>query len=342
MKGKIFLTILFLLIPQIAFAQTFFITGEGRGSFLHDTRISTGLTAEEKPIYLYYKDRPSYKVGVGMRFAENFDVGIFYTRLIEVKQRDDRSRANTIPINVIRSENYTPNTATTGFSETDLSLDTIDFEVGYTFRLKKMDLRLMGGVRFEKYSHHYLDKREHDCLDQFACSLADAIPRRKYSPLDYTRNINVDGMSIGPRIGLSASIPFKIIGNDFKFIFGLDTAWLLVMPEFYHTDERISYSPTAADPKARPVYTFVRPNYDDYRATSSMSVGANAGFQHSFNLAKGITLVATAGYHFDGRYQTGLYTSSYSHPPKRMLHFTGNPRDDILMHGPFLRTTINF
>jgi len=116
--NKLFAILFLCLFPQIVFAQSFFITGEGRGAFLYDTKIAIAEDSKEIPIYMHFKDRASFKVGLGMRFAENWDVGFFYTHVNDVKQKDTRSMANTYAIGSYGpGAQYSLQDGSTGYTE---------------------------------------------------------------------------------------------------------------------------------------------------------------------------------------------------------------------------------
>jgi len=70
-------------------------------------------------------------------------------------------------------------------------------------------------------------------------------------------------------------------------------------------------------------------------------MGLKSGIKYSHKLSEGITLETTAGYYFDGYYGE-LFTASYTYRRERYPNKWGEERDNVLIHGPFIKTSIRF
>jgi len=213
-------------LPQNIFAQSFFITGEGRGAFLYDTKIAIAEDRYEKPIYMHFKDRASFKVGLGMRFAENWDLGFFYTHVNNVKQKDTRSMANTYAIGSYGpGAQYSLQDGSTGYTEANLNIKAINFELGYTFKLERMDLRLMAGVKYAEHNMRFDNFRKGDCFKDLACSNVS---------FDKHRFIDLHNAGAGPMLGLSIEVPFQIKNYNFSFIADVNGSLIISRHNWQH------------------------------------------------------------------------------------------------------------
>ncbi len=324
--------LIILLVPQTIFAQTFFITGEGRGAFLYDTKIALAEDINKKPIFMHFKDRASFRVGAGMKFMENFDVGFFYTNITNIKQYDNRSMANThfVGIDLFRaSADAKIHDESSGNASASLGIKTFDIELGYTMKLKRVNLRLMAGLRHTTHKMRFDGFRKNDCFSHFnKCS------SRTY---DFHRIIDLKNAAIGPRIGLSFEVPLPIENYDLKFVGAINGAFLISNHNWSHDFEIITTVPNQP-----PFHSFYRED-SDFKATRiSTSLDLEGGIKFTHKLADGITLETTAGYRFDGYYGEMFTASIVDRFTAQLPVKYGQERDDVLIHGPFLRTSLRF
>jgi len=328
--NKFIILILCLLIPQVVFAQTFFITGETKRAFMHDTKIALAEDINEKPIFMHFKDRASLRVGAGMKFMESFDIGFHYTHIMNVKQSDNRSMANTIPIGIHAPGygDYKIRPISLGYAKATLGIKTFDFELGYTFKLQRMDLRLMGGVRHTTHKMRFDNFRKNDCSAR-RCELWN---------FDIHRFIDLKNSATGPRFGVSIEVPLPIENYDLKFIGAVNGALLISKPNFLHAFLTTNH---LSDGRIRVQYYRNDREFKDTRISTSLDMEGGIKFTHK--ISDSITLETIGGYRFDGYYGE-LFTASYTHSYDRVrarLKY-GEERENVLMHGPFLRTTLNF
>jgi len=333
------LIIIFLMIflPQNIFAQSFFITGEGRGAFLYDTKIAIAEDGNEKPIYMHFKDRASFKVGLGMRFAENWDLGFFYTHVNDVKQKDTRSMANTYPIgkHEFSPKDYVIQEGTTGYSEVNLNIKAIDLELGYTFKLKRMDLRLVAGVKYAEHNMRFDSYRKGDCNDYYRFQTHNSCAIESFA---IHRLIDLSNAGAGPKAGVSVEIPFQIENYNFSFIGKAEGSVIVSIHKSRQQHLTTLYTPKNPGGRIRPW-----PHAPEISAKTNISytMGLKGGIKYFHKLSEGITLETTAGYYFDGYYGE-LFTASYTHRRERDRNKWGSERDDVLIHGPFLRMGLTF
>jgi len=351
MKILFMVFIVLFLIPQTISAQTYFLSVEGAGAFLKDTKIMIAESQDRVPVYMRYKDRPTFRIGGGIKFNEKFDLGIFYTHFKNIKQRNDNYAKNTLPIGHYewdgRNFIFRDQPSTTGVTEVDLKFHTVDFELGYTIKFDKFDMRLMTGIRYAKYNNNLDSKIENYCMSQWVNSLrrVDEFDcNKRWAHLE--RNIHNRVSGVGPRLGVSFSVPFEIAGNKFKWISNTTGALLFTTQDFEHVTRWQNWNHTNQDKPAYLVNGF-RKGYDrndnnnDRWSSMSYTLGLEKGIQYSVPLSEGVSLDITAGYRYEGHFNT-IYTSALTLPPLDRFGQYGSHADDIHIHGPFLRAIINF
>ena len=187
-------------------------------------------------------------------------------------------------------------------------------------KFDKFDMRLMAGIRYAKYNNNLDSKIQNYCVSQwnngqrrveeFQCD-------ERWAHLE--RNIHNRVSGVGPRLGISFSVPFEIAGNKFKWISNTTGALLFTTQDFeqvtrwqYWNNQR----------KSQPPYLFnaFRKGYDrndvnnDKWNNFSYTLGLEKGIQYSVPLSEGVSLDITAGYRYEGHFNA-IYTSALTLPP---------------------------
>ncbi len=311
----------------------------------------------EKHLMLDFDASYSQKSGLGVRFKNRFDIGLFTTQLWNTSATNDPdSFADTIHLDT-GNDWYISGTYDTtkskGLATHKFYFWNVDFETGYTFNISNMMIRLNGGIRYAEYYQDYRETRNNEMFG------FDQKGERIFHSL---RTIDLDINGIGPRIGVGFNVP--ITGAEFLHIFtSFNYSWLISKKTIIDQANSILWE--SQNPN---IYSW----YDDqgYKVKNKdiridiMEI--EGGIEYLFKIGEKASMVFKLGYRYDRHFNaftncghSKIVIAENRHNPKNRFfgncvvhihgpNFSKNPHSvhdlgsDFISHGPFLRTSISF
>jgi len=342
MKKSIFLTLFILMLANPAFAEpNFYLTYEGRQSIPHSDNDNYPISVDPFGIVeeLKFNDVYSYRTGGGVFFGKGFDVGVFYSALRDKKQKTDiPMNSNILSIYGLfdaPNSNYLVKIIGESRAEGTFGANIIDFEVGYTFKLKSTEFRAQAGLRYAKYTQTTLAIKTNQCTEFPGATppITCELPLQFWYDVNSITGFRMEGA--GPRIGLSIKQPLFFIDNLSVIASG---NWAVLFQKgerklLHEKFENIEYPL-----QSNRWLVFGQETADGKYETTNHSLDMEAGLSYEFKFSDWLQLEAEAGYQFNAHYGA---TSSSSFDVRLNKKF-GFLEGDIIHHGPFLRTTVKF
>jgi len=350
--------ILISSLPQFVFAKpissqfpfitlftesTFYFSFEGQESLFNGDQVPIAEELDGTLKELNFNNVFSYRIGTGIFFGQGFDIGIFYSQLKD----DDQSGYFSNDANFItyRSNRPWENWGNTynaneeaGKAKGNYKQEMIDLEVGYNFKFKSIDFRIMGGLRYAKYYQETISERNGDCL-------TDYLPNSCYPDINiynFQRILKYRLKGGGPRFGLSATIP--IWKNKISLTASVNWAILFQKFDWFDTFYQKTNFNDYGQKKLIEISNFLKD-----QKTTNHNFDVEAGIKYKLPISKSVFFLFTFGYkygaHFGATNTNGFvekydeedFTGNNSVGNRLNESRRGNYEEDIIYHGPFLR-----
>jgi len=339
------------LFPFSAFANAkkgdyiIFASIEGRGVFTDKAiTITEGANLETPNLTLKFNNDYAVRAGIGARFKK-FDLGFYYYKL---NNTDHKISAETTKTNSLPSfKNSIPlafgegggigydksfdGNNVTGSAIGNFSLIAFDFEAGFIFQLNQgVTLRLITGLRYGEYKQDHSTIRQNECRSDI-CN-ADSIAKGT------ERNFNQEFAGFGPRLGLSVYAPIR----DSKFgLVGASTFTILfteMQTQDLFTEITTGTSITRETPSLKQLEL-------SNRFATIKTFGIEGGLEYEYSSS----LFIESGYRYQKHYRV-LYTHGKSQyfnkaPGNNNIirnNIYGERKDDLVLHGPYLKVVYKF
>jgi len=361
-----------LLIPQNISAINLYGSYEARGVFLqgHKIKIADSFSDIGQSPTLNFKPNYAYKVGLGMAFAEIFDVGLFYDEMWNQDQKHAGIFGSTYPLAGKHSEQgklYDKADGLqsgSGSAKGNYGREIIDLEGGINLRFNPgIYFRLMIGVRYAKYKQDMKVIRGDECVDGRAGSSARC--NNDGEPFGSERFLEQEIDGFGPRFGLSVIAPIKttnlnIVGSfsysilharkdlkdNFSYIF--HRRGRAFLEEEGNQDES-EYYQIKETRKAKENSVVIA----DEDVTINI-FDISGGLQYEMKMSKKYSIFLTGGYKYSIHYGAlntyGISlteikesdSSSMDTIKKVFGSSSGKKEDDFISYGPFVRVGFKF
>jgi len=307
----------------------------------------------EKPdgntIKLKFNDDYAFKAKVGAFIGKGFDIALSYGQLKNLNQiNKSESFAGTNPIDMYEypehdelgpypnpDDGFIDSSKVRGFGEGSFKSFNIDLETGYTFDLDPVKIRLSAGIRYAEFHQATYIYRENECWHN-PCTTVLEDNHREFPFIHSKRSILFDSIGIGPKVGLSFSLPLNFL--NLSLIAATDWAIL-----FSHNDDRDLLEVRRMD-KGKLDFMLdseevsIVDDKDD--SFNIINFNIEGGIQHAYKLSETSSFLLTAGYKYEG-----LYSVRNSYGISRVTDADYGHEDgdsDVISHGPFVRVGFSF
>lgn len=353
---KTFMMILFLLfMSQNTFATEFYLTHESRG-ILYGNNIFDIAEIDTDKIHfreisgktLYLESAASYShnSGIGIKFKEGLDIGLFYSQLWNSSEKIDPDHfAGTMPLTtsvwLFTRRSKVGSASSLGSATNDYYHWNIDIESGYSFKLpssprfQNIIMRIMVGLRYAEFNQKMIMNRTTAHGGFFFPS-----GERRFR-VQRIVDLNIKG--IGPRFGASFTIPVRnfnfIVGGNYSILFSqrdiADDSLVDIGDHIWFND---------------------RGHNEQNKEMTIHNFDLNAGLQYDHKISERSSLTFELGYryaYFDkvrtncGRTYIlvpGVYGKCKFNPfriePERQSH--DHLYEEFFSHGPYLKVGYRF
>jgi len=225
----------FLFMSQNIFATEFYLTHESRGILFGNNIFSIAeidtdrihhLKRSGKSLDLESAGSYSHNSGIGVRFKQGFDVGLFYSELWNSSEKIDPDHfQGTMPLHTsgwnFRQRSKVGTATALGSATNDYYFWNIDIESGYSIKLPSAPnlpdviLRIMVGLRYAEFNQN-MNMIRNNSDGGLSFPSGERIFR-----LQRIVDVNIKGM--GPRFGASLTFPVGdfnlIVGGNYSILF---------------------------------------------------------------------------------------------------------------------------
>jgi len=344
----------FLFMSQNISATEFYLSHESRGILFGNNSYPVAEIGKDRTnwnertgttVNLESDQSYSHNTGMGIRFKEGLDIGLFYSQLWNSSEKTDPDHfAGTIPLHTAGWGHFQNGGvgygSTLGSATNDYHFWNLDIESGYSFKwasspgLQNVIFRIMVGLRYAEFNQNMVSNTSWVARGD---PLTTPLGKRE---LNLQRIVNLNIKGLGPRFGASATFPI----GDFNLIVGGSYSILFSQRDI--TDDHLVDN-----------VNLTWFNDDGYnKQNEEMTIynfDVNGGFQYDYKITEESSLIFEFGYRYAAyeKVRTDCGLPGISVPLENFygkckpnVFYNGTQRQkldhlssDFISHGPYLK-----